>query len=63
MYQGAEAFFAWCDYEDAYCEVTYLGDCEVEIKVSILGEGDYYQKRAGSFVNFLAAAKKHYNRD
>ncbi len=59
MYTGSEAFFAWLDYEDAYCEITYMPACgELEIKVSILGEGDFYQKRAGTFEMFLANAKK-----
>jgi len=64
MYEGAEEFFNWCDREDAYCEITYMPACgEVEIKISILGEGDFYRKRAGNYKMFLEAARKHYGRE
>jgi len=63
MKEGAAEFFSWLDSEEAYCEITYMPACgELEIKISILGEGDFYRKRAGSFAMALEAAKKHYNR-
>lgn len=63
MKEGSKEFFEWLDQEDAYCEITYMPACgELEIKVSIIGEGDFYQKRAGNFALFLEAAKKHFNR-
>lgn len=62
MIEGVNEFFRWLEKEEAYCEITYLGGCnELEIKVSILGEGDFYIKRAGNFILYLDKVKKHYD--
>lgn len=64
MKSGADKFLCWLDMEDAYCQITYMPACnELEIEVSILGEGHFYRKRAGNFELFLRDALKHYKRD
>lgn len=59
MSVGAENFFKWADSEDAYVEIGYAPACgELEVRVHILGEPDFYRKRAGNFEFALEAAEK-----
>lgn len=60
---GAEHFFEWCGKNDAMATVCYMPACsELEIRVQIFGEYEFYRKRACSFESALEGIMEDYGR-
>ncbi len=63
MNEGATEFFTWALENDAHIDASFMPACgELELKIYILGEGEFYMKRAGSFKSALPYVKKFFER-
>lgn len=62
LLDGSHEFFSWCHDHDATATVCYASSCnELEIRVEIYGEFEFYRKRAIGFEETLIQMKEEYS--